>query len=451
MPAIFVHLSDIHFGQERGSELVIHNDVKEQLIDDARQVVRNMESGNATGILVTGDIAHSGKKDQYKAAGQWLDRVAEAIGCEIHQIQMVPGNHDVERDKTSGAAKLMLEKIAAGGADELDEFLDNESDRELLFDRFREYGEFSEGYRCPLDTNGAYSSDSRVEIADGRAIRFIRINSALLCSGRETAENPELMLGARQFVFPRTSDEEVIVLSHHPLHWFKDSPEAMKYIQSRARVFISGHEHLPAVMVERVAPGCDLMMLAAGATVPPKPTDMYTYTYNILIFDWDHGSDSLAVTIYPRIWNPESTCFEAREGQLRGEGSRYCLASPKGGGSAGDAVSVTPEKGPVIRDLSKTEEHVETEPLETADDRGDTHVNADDYAIVLLRFFRELTEGERLKLLVELDAVSSLMKERLTHTIERRLLEQLIRQGRIGEIESRIAASLASRENGEIK
>ena len=35
MPAIFVHLSDIHFGQERDERVHIHNDVKEQLIADA--------------------------------------------------------------------------------------------------------------------------------------------------------------------------------------------------------------------------------------------------------------------------------------------------------------------------------------------------------------------------------------------------------------------------------
>jgi hypothetical protein len=32
MSATFVHLSDIHFGQEKGAEIVIHDDVKARII-----------------------------------------------------------------------------------------------------------------------------------------------------------------------------------------------------------------------------------------------------------------------------------------------------------------------------------------------------------------------------------------------------------------------------------
>lgn len=69
--AVFVHLSDIHFGEERGESVHIHNDVKEQLVADAREVVNNLPSRAAHGILVTGDIAHSSKKKEYEdASGQ---------------------------------------------------------------------------------------------------------------------------------------------------------------------------------------------------------------------------------------------------------------------------------------------------------------------------------------------------------------------------------------------
>ena len=38
----FVHLSDIHFGQEKGGKLWVHDDVKERLIDDVRLVVERL-------------------------------------------------------------------------------------------------------------------------------------------------------------------------------------------------------------------------------------------------------------------------------------------------------------------------------------------------------------------------------------------------------------------------
>lgn len=71
MSAVFVHVSDIHFGQEKGDDRVhIHDDVKQQLISDARHVVSNIANGVAHGILVTGDIAHSGTKAEYDSAGE---------------------------------------------------------------------------------------------------------------------------------------------------------------------------------------------------------------------------------------------------------------------------------------------------------------------------------------------------------------------------------------------
>ena len=56
----FVHLSDIHFGQEKGGQIRIHEDVRESLIEDVGRAVRNLEAGRASGIIVTGDIAFGG-------------------------------------------------------------------------------------------------------------------------------------------------------------------------------------------------------------------------------------------------------------------------------------------------------------------------------------------------------------------------------------------------------
>lgn len=116
MAAVFIHLSDIHFGQERDHSLHIHNDVKDQLIADAAEVIRNLPGGVAHGILVTGDIAQAGKADQYMDAGRWLDKLAKAVGCDLFRIQMVPGNHDLDRSLLSKGAQLMLDAIRAGGA-----------------------------------------------------------------------------------------------------------------------------------------------------------------------------------------------------------------------------------------------------------------------------------------------------------------------------------------------
>ncbi|GKV79148.1 hypothetical protein PEC106568_43210 [Pectobacterium carotovorum subsp. carotovorum] len=113
MSAVFVHVSDIHFGQEKDDRIHIHDDVKQQLITDARNVISNIPNGSVQGILVSGDIAHSGTRAEYEAAGEWLDALTKSVGVEVHCVQMVPGNHDLDRSKLSTSGKLLLDHIRA--------------------------------------------------------------------------------------------------------------------------------------------------------------------------------------------------------------------------------------------------------------------------------------------------------------------------------------------------
>ncbi|MHA3774960.1 metallophosphoesterase [Verrucomicrobiota bacterium sgz303538] len=447
MPAIFVHLSDIHFGQERDERVHVHGDVKKQLIIDAAEVIRALPGGTAHGILVSGDIAFSGLQAQYIDAGVWLDNLAQAIGCEIYRIQMVPGNHDVNRAKHSIGAGHLLDVIRQGGATEYEKILTNEVDRAALFARFEDFAQFCEGYDCPLDAEGRYSTNLLVELAPGRAIRFIRMNSSLLCTGDENDEEPELMVGARQFTIERTAGEETIVLIHHPLNWFKDNEDAARYLQSRARVMISGHEHKPKVHIEPVENGTDFMMLAAGATVPFKSDDEYTFTYNIIEFDWDSEQDALAVTVHPRAWNPLRTCFEVDEKCLDGKGPRFVLDSPNFRKDA----RVQQGTAPVEASTNESEPIVEV--VAALNTEGDPAVPPEDagYRLVLLRFFRDLSEGERLTILVELGAIETGSDERITQAVERQLLDWLVREGRISKVEKMIEELIAKRteESGQ--
>ena len=449
MAAIFVHVSDIHFGQERDHVVHIHDDVKNELIADASEVISGLPSSAAKGILVTGDIAFSGKADQYAAAGKWLDALAKGIGCPIHRVQMIPGNHDMDRDKLSVGGDKLLDFIRAGGPAEYEKVVSNENDRATLFSRFEEYGRFSIGYNCGLDEEAKYATNLRIEVGPNRWIRFVRLNSSLLCHGEERGDQPELVMGERQFVIPRCSGEENVVLAHHPLNWYKDAADVRQYVRSRARVFISGHEHDPKVSVDQVEKGCDVMMLAAGAAVPFKSNDIYTFTYNILEFDWDSGADDLVVTIYPRAWNPAKTRFEADHKRLGGKEPRFTLGSPNFK-KVGPVPTVTAEEANVGESSTAVEpdlelipaEGVETSPGELAPMPPD----AEGYELALLRFFRDLYENERLKILVDLDALPVESNERMNQGLERRLFDWLVREGKLPIINSMIDRLIAERE-----
>ena len=81
MSITYVHLSDIHFGQEKGAAIVINDDAKERLIEDAAEQVQQHAGGTAKGLIVTGDIAFGGKPNEYAVAAKWLDRLARAVSA----------------------------------------------------------------------------------------------------------------------------------------------------------------------------------------------------------------------------------------------------------------------------------------------------------------------------------------------------------------------------------
>uniref|UniRef100_UPI003F496B98 metallophosphoesterase family protein n=1 Tax=Ensifer adhaerens TaxID=106592 RepID=UPI003F496B98 len=309
MSATFVHLSDIHFGQDVGkSSLYRHKDIKERLIEDVGSFFLNFPAGSATGVLLAGDLAYKGKPEEYKEAGDWLDRLTAAAGCKPHAVQIIPGNHDIDRDMASKGVDLILDHLATPQGD-LNDFLLHEIDRKLLFGRFRAYSEFAEAYDCSVDEAGGPVGVWRVPVGPGRTLKILGLNSAILC--RQTKERGELLLGPNQVVIsPPRRGEFLAVMIHHPLDWIKDGEEAMRYIQNRASVLISGHEHANRCGMDK-----QILSIDAGAVIPPmsKTTPMtkvkFGYSYNIIEFASEGTEEVLSVTIHTRRWSDSEKKF----------------------------------------------------------------------------------------------------------------------------------------------
>ncbi len=429
MPIAFIHLSDIHFGQEKGGAVAVHDDVKERLIEDVQDQVARLPGQRASGVIVCGDIAYAGKREQYAAAAAWLDQIAGAAGCAKTDVQMVPGNHDVDRAKISAALTWMLEEIKVKGEAKLDEFLEAENDRTLLYSRFHAYEPFAAGYASPLDKSGGDAGSRVVELAPGRHLRFIGLNTALICAKQD--DKASLLLGARQRVLPSKPGTELVVLTHHPLDWLQDSEDARKYLRARARVFISGHEHMPSAKVDPISAGCDLLHIASGATVPPTNEVEYGYTYNLLQFEWDSAADELVVTVIPRKWDDDAKRFAADPGRLGEGGPNYRLGcpnfravpKPESGSAPPPEQSEVPVHIPIVQEEGMIEERTSSsEPPK--------------YAQLRLTFFRDLTATQRISVLVKLDALPPQWQDTLMHSAEQQILDSLHLTNRLAELEA---------------
>jgi len=265
------------------------------------------------------------------------------------------------------------------------------------------------------------------------------MNSSLLCTGEERYDEPELVLGERQFIIDRDDGVENIVLIHHPLNWYKDSADVKTYIDSRARILITGHEHQPNVKVEEVGEGADLMMLAAGATVPFRSNAVYTFTYNVIELEWDPVDDDLIVTMHPRAWDSKRTCFVADDNRLGGAEPKYKVRCPN--------FKLAPRPPVVEKEVDATTgcsaaiaavspPLVELVPAEVEEGEvADMPPAVEGYGPIELRFFRDLLEGERLRILITLDAIPHDSDERMNRGLQRKLLESLAREGKLPNVE----------------
>jgi 3',5'-cyclic AMP phosphodiesterase CpdA len=90
-----LHISDLHI--KSTGEAFDRSVVLEPLI---KRVAEDIESGiRPELVIVTGDIAYSGKEAEYKLAKEFFDELLEKLKLPSERLFMVPGNHDVDRKK----------------------------------------------------------------------------------------------------------------------------------------------------------------------------------------------------------------------------------------------------------------------------------------------------------------------------------------------------------------
>ena len=69
-----VHLSDIHFSpRDDLSQFDLDQQIRRALLEDLE--IKPADGAGYDGLLITGDIAFGGKRDEYVRAQEWLDEV----------------------------------------------------------------------------------------------------------------------------------------------------------------------------------------------------------------------------------------------------------------------------------------------------------------------------------------------------------------------------------------
>jgi hypothetical protein len=154
MTALLVHLSDIHFSADDSGLAERNRAVRVELVRDLERM--QAELGDATAVVVTGDIAFSAEAAQYVVARDWLEEVSALVGAEDPLVLTVPGNHDVHWPDITASAREARESLRNCGLEDLtprlDRFLDDPT--RPLVAALANYNEFALGYRCEVNPNG---------------------------------------------------------------------------------------------------------------------------------------------------------------------------------------------------------------------------------------------------------------------------------------------------------
>jgi HEAT repeat protein/predicted phosphodiesterase len=299
----WLHLSDWH---QRTSDFD-RKIVREALLKDIRERTKidpALERIDLT--FFTGDLAFSGKEAEYRAAGaELLDPVLAAVKQVKDRLFLIPGNHDLDRDRF----KFLPDELKKPFENDksVQEWVGAEEERNTVLKPFDAYRKFVETYGAPGFSS--YGNYSIVEI-DGKKIGLAGVNSALMCGRRKNDKGQiddygVLVVGEPQLYDSLTAIGTAdirIGLIHHPFDWLTDFDRTA--IESRMRkgchFILRGHQHIQDVEVTGGTKG-KCIIIPGGACydgrTPNRP--IYANAYNFVSFNTDTGRG----TVYLRRWN----------------------------------------------------------------------------------------------------------------------------------------------------
>jgi hypothetical protein len=307
----FVHLSDIHF--RRGLTNTKHDpdrEIRQELDYDLRRLATTMAP--FSGIIITGDIAWGGQKQEYEIATTWIRSMAEELRCSLSNVMLVPGNHDVFRavlKRNGGRINKLHQRLRRGGksaicAARLDGLLSKPDGRQLTT-AIASYNAFAEQFNCKVSHELPYW-ERDFPLGDGSTLRVRGITSTWLSGPSDSEVSLRLLYGSAQYTFEAAAGTHFVVAGHHPPVNMIDGETASHAFDFHCRLQLFGHKHSLWI-----TPGATGAKIIAGALQPNRLEEPWIPRYNVIDFagHTTAAGHSIDVTVYPRRWSEEFRRF----------------------------------------------------------------------------------------------------------------------------------------------
>jgi UDP-2,3-diacylglucosamine pyrophosphatase LpxH len=277
MPVTWLHISDFHLqsGDKYDRDVVLRTLVK------SVKHFRERKDRVPDLIFATGDIAFSGKPDEYKLATEFFDDILEAAGLQRTNLFVVPGNHDVDRQ---WGVQLNRTLNSRGDAD--DYFVPGIPKLHLTY----KLGAFVDWYSKYFSGIRELPKDSTcgpVEVVDvrGQRLGILPINSSLFC--QDDTDHDKLFVGRRCLNLAVEDLKKLdsiirIALLHHPLDWLSsfERQNIRSSLIDHVDVILQGHLHEAGFAAVSMSTGRNLYCAAGAAyQTRQRPNTAYYATF----------------------------------------------------------------------------------------------------------------------------------------------------------------------------
>jgi len=230
MKLLILHIGDMHFEDENG-----FNEFQIRKIADA---VNMFSQFNHVLIIISGDVAYSGKSTQYATARSFVDFLFTCIremrkDLGLCSVLCVPGNHDMDYSNDPLNSKKLqdIRKVNS-----YDNHIENELKKLSHFMAFA--GE-----------NGCFTDDKlhcqRILQFDDFHLEVNLINSAVFSILEEDKGLHYIPQHCINRLSSPTKADFVITIMHHSPDWFTDSQKNTleAAIHDKSSLVFYGHEH----------------------------------------------------------------------------------------------------------------------------------------------------------------------------------------------------------------
>jgi predicted MPP superfamily phosphohydrolase len=235
-----LHISDVHFSVD--AERMAHGMITTELIEAVRDY-----KGKLDYCVFTGDLANQALSDEYNLAGEWLEKIYDAMNNPDAKMLICPGNHDVDRNEVS----IPSFRGASISSKIFQSFV---REREIKTRNIHYFIDWHNKFAAKnkwvisswiYDVNLISSKWNEVNL------NFIAINSAILSCDDDDKGNLCINLNQLKQCISRSKENNGlnICLVHHPIEggWYKDwnLDEFSTLInqKSTCHLILSGHTH----------------------------------------------------------------------------------------------------------------------------------------------------------------------------------------------------------------